>query len=224
MGTDDLFRKRKARKDKEIKRIYGQRDRKKRVLIVCEGEKTEPYYFRELLDDLMLPPQQVKVVPSDGSSPNQVLDCALRLQTEENISGDSYDDVYCVFDRDEHSTFEKALREIKAKSLKGITSTPCFEVWLLMHFEFSDAPFAKSGKKSVGDQVVAKLKAKSGFNQYKKGEKGFYSQLKEKLPAAIKNAKKLRTAQKNAASFPQRDANPWTNVDELVEALQDLSK
>ncbi|WP_199720954.1 RloB family protein [Neisseria chenwenguii] len=45
MGSDDLFKKkRKARNTKELKR---QKDRKsyKRILIVCEGEKTEPNYF-----------------------------------------------------------------------------------------------------------------------------------------------------------------------------------
>ena len=45
MGSDDLFKKRKARKLRDISRKKRTRDLYKRVLIVCEGQKTEPLYF-----------------------------------------------------------------------------------------------------------------------------------------------------------------------------------
>ncbi|OGS81215.1 MAG: hypothetical protein A2061_01070 [Gallionellales bacterium GWA2_59_43] len=144
------------------------------------------------------------------------------VQKEEVASGDGYDCIYCIFDRDKHTTFASALQQIKGisasgESLKAITSTPCFEFWLLLHFGFSDAPFHAAGKKSIGDQAVSKLKTKPGFSKYAKGTKGTYSLLKPKLPDAIKNAKKLR--QVIGGHESQHDANPWTNVDELVESL-----
>lgn len=44
MGTDDLFKKR--RHAELLKRKEGQRGKKRdRVLIVTEGERTEPLYF-----------------------------------------------------------------------------------------------------------------------------------------------------------------------------------
>ena len=222
MGSDDLFRKRKARKAEELARKFEQRASGKRFLIVCEGTKTEPQYFRELLGELRVPPQRVKIAPNDGNSPDRVVAHALSLQQEEVASGDGYDCIYCVFDRDKHTAFTPALQQVKNRlasdmPLKAITSTPCFEFWLLLHFDFSDAPFHAAGKKSIGDQAISKLKTKPGFANYAKGTKGTYSLLKPKLPEAIKNAKKLRQVLGGQES--QHDANPWTNVDELVEAL-----
>jgi len=41
MGSDDLFRKRKAALERKVR----EREQR-RILIVCEGEKTEPNYFK----------------------------------------------------------------------------------------------------------------------------------------------------------------------------------
>lgn len=43
MGTDDIFKKRKRKREYERKRF--QKAIRERILIVCEGEKTEPLYF-----------------------------------------------------------------------------------------------------------------------------------------------------------------------------------
>jgi hypothetical protein len=85
---------------------------------------------------------------------------ALALYEEDALTGDSFDQVYCVFDRDRHTTFDAAVQRTKdlsaaGKPLLAITSTPCFEVWLLLHFCYSDQPFHPIGRKSVGDQVPA---------------------------------------------------------------------
>ncbi|OPY61749.1 MAG: hypothetical protein A4E57_04133 [Syntrophorhabdaceae bacterium PtaU1.Bin034] len=45
MGTDDLYHKRKAKTARDLARKKATRAPYERVLIVCEGRKTEPYYF-----------------------------------------------------------------------------------------------------------------------------------------------------------------------------------
>lgn len=225
MGSDDLFHKRKARKAGELQRIKNDKRQGRRFLLVCEGKKTEPYYFRELLSDLRIPPQRVKIAPHEGSSPDKIVEQAINLQRAEIASGDGFDAIYCVFDRDSHTTFAAALERIKTVSaqgtpLKAITSTPCFEFWLLLHFAYSDAPFHAAGRKSVAAQAVSQLKRKPGWAEYDKGQAGTYTKLKAQLPNAIAHAKRLR----NSASQAQGIANPWCNVDELVEALLELSK
>ena len=52
MGSDDLFKKKKARKLRDISRKKRTRDLYKRVLIVCEGQKTEPLYFDSLKKEM----------------------------------------------------------------------------------------------------------------------------------------------------------------------------
>lgn len=223
MGSEDLFHRRKARGSNELQRKKYERARNKRYLIVCEGTKTEPQYFAELLVDLGIRPQVVRIAPNEGASPDRVVDHALLLYDEDATGGDAYDAVYCVFDRDKHTTFDAAVQHTKDWSAKGkpliaITSTPCFEFWLLLHFGYSDKPFHAAGKKSVGDRVLSALKTKPGFGQYGKGQKGIYAKVKDKLDDALNYADQLRKHGVATGSV-----NPATDIDQLVAALQTLS-
>ena len=72
MGSDDLFKKRKARKLKERKISF--RRSFDRVLIVCEGEQTEPLYFEEFKHEYDLSSANVFVTDaSNGSDPSNML-------------------------------------------------------------------------------------------------------------------------------------------------------
>ncbi len=224
MGSDDLFKKRKARKSAALARPKNTRTAYQRYLIVCEGTKTEPYYLQELVRDLNIRHHTVKIEPSDGSSPDRVVAHAVKLYTEDALSGDSFDKVFCVFDRDTHTTFDAAVQSIdrlKAgkhpKPFESITSSPCFEYWLLLHFGFTDQAFLAAGKKSVADQVVSLLKTKPGFANYSKGKDDIYSLLKDHTSKAMTHAKRGR---KNAEKTGQ--ISPLTNVDLLVMALMAL--
>lgn len=224
MGSEDLFHKRKARASEALQRQRHERARNKRYLIVCEGTKTEPNYFAELLEDLSIRPQVVRIAPNDGVSPDKVVAHALDLYDEDAAGGDAYDAVYCVFDRDRHTTFEAAVQRTKDLSADGkpfvaITSTPCFEFWLLLHFGYTDQPFHAAGRKSVGDQVVSALKAKPGFAKYGKGQKGIYSLLKDKVGDAI-----THTAQLRKHTVATGSVNPATDMDQLVLSIQALVK
>ena len=131
--------------------------------------------------------------------------------------------VYCVFDQDKHTTFDSSVQRTKdlysaGKPFVAITSTPCFEVWLLLHFGYSDQPFHPAGKKSVGDQVIATLKTKPGFADYGKGQKGIYGQLIAKLADALTHAERLR---KHKLATGSR--NPATDMDELVKTIRLLA-
>ena len=222
MGSDDLFHKRKARTGVELQRQKRERAQNKRYLIVCEGTKTEPHYFRDLLDDLGIRPQVVRIAPNDGVSPDRVVAHAVALYADDAVAGDAYDTVYCVFDRDKHTTFASAVQRTKDLSADGkpfvaITSTPCFEIWLLLHFGYSDQPFHPAGRKSVGDQVVSALKNNPGFAKYGKGQKGIYAQLRAKLTDALTHAERLRKHGVATGSI-----NPATDVDVLVKAISAL--
>lgn len=225
MGSEDLFHKRKAKTDADLKRRKAFRARKQRYLIICEGSKTEFNYFRDLRTDLGIDPKQVHIPKNNGNTPDRIVDHALELYNEDALSGDAYDKVYCVFDRDTHSTFDESVQRIghlrsgrKAKPFEAITSTPCFEFWLLLHFGYTNAAFHRAGKKSVGDQAVAALKKKPEFAAYNKGTLGIYTQLKPKLPDAIKHAQKLREESRKNCSI-----NPATDVDILVLGIQTLA-
>jgi len=48
VGSEDLFHKRKAKTQQATARRKAKRKPYDHVLIVCEGEKTEPFYFDEM--------------------------------------------------------------------------------------------------------------------------------------------------------------------------------
>jgi RloB-like protein len=226
MGSDDLFKKRKARKKDDLARQSRHRAAYTRFLIVCEGTKTEPYYLQELINDLGIRHHTVKVARNDGTSPDRIVAHAVKLYDEDALGGDSFDKVFCVFDRDTHETFDAAVQRIndlngakEPKLYEAITSTPCFEYWLLLHFGYTNKPFHAAGRKSVGDQVVSELKTKPGFSKYGKGQKQTYSLVKANTAKAITYAERVR---KNAGKTGQ--VNPSSHVDILVKALKALVK
>jgi hypothetical protein len=227
MGSEKLFNKLKV-SDLKSKNKPNTRDFKKRFLIVCEGEKTEPNYLKSLQQALRINETLVKIIHQKNNSPIGIFTHAKEAYEQSKNDGDPYDQVYCVFDRDMHESFEEALNKIKStENFEAITTNPCFEFWLLLHFKYTSAAYKQKDKKSVGDQAKHELKQLPAFTNYKKGQKDIYTLCKENLNIAITNARQLRKEMESSVSQknnPQIDANPWTNFDVLVEAIQNQSK
>src|SRR4051812_17565053 len=98
---------RRERRAEEMRRTRGNRATFDRLLIVCEGKKTEPNYFEDIRQELRLPRAEVRVLHSDaGTEPRQIVDYAEKIFLEDP----SFDVVYAVFDRDEHKTYHDALK------------------------------------------------------------------------------------------------------------------
>jgi RloB-like protein len=60
--------------------------------------------------------------------------CATRTRKRRSAR-DRYDAVWCVFDVDTHDTLDAAIAEASRQSFQVAVSNPCFELWLLWHFE-----------------------------------------------------------------------------------------
>ena len=119
----------RRRPEKRFARRGPTREPYDRVLIVCEGERTEPLYLGELADHYRLSTANFKVV-GRGADPKTVVREAKEQLRNENSLGENFDRVYCVFDRDEHARFLEACNEARASGLMLARSWPCFEFWL----------------------------------------------------------------------------------------------
>lgn len=49
--------------------------------------------------------------------------------------GRAHDEVWCVFDVDEHPNLDEAVAIAHAHGINVAISNPCFELWFLLHFE-----------------------------------------------------------------------------------------
>ncbi|MFO9208400.1 RloB family protein, partial [Legionella pneumophila serogroup 1] len=151
-GADKIFQKRKHRGPNSFKRSKNVREAYDVVLIICEGEKTEPHYIKELLSELKLSSANIKVVGL-GTDPLTLVEYAVE---EYNRTRD-YDRIYCIFDKDKHTTYEQAKEKItllqkrvkKSIPIYAITSVPCFEYWILLHYVDTASPYNGVGSKSA---------------------------------------------------------------------------
>ncbi len=210
-------------------RSRKKRYARKRFLIVTEKSKSEISYFTKLREELKLSENEVTIIRSTGSSPRNVVETAEQLISK--ADRDELSVVYCVFDRDTHSTYSKALDKIKTlrrkyqsrcDSVQAIVSIPCFEYWYLLHVKDSRQVFGKSG--SPCSNLIKILTGFSEFTLYDKADcSNFYHNIEKKRPIAVKRAKaSLKDAHSTGESEFQED--PSTRVYLVVEAMQSLAK
>ena len=184
------------------------------MLILCEGSKTEPSYFRSLVDRYRLSTANV-VITGSGSDPRALVKKAKSLRDIERQRGDRYDVVYCVFDHDQHTHFNAASNEAYSAKLKLARSWPCFEFWLLLHFVYSRRPYLPSGNRSAADNCVGELQ--QHLHNYTKGNAGVFEALKNQMENAKSNAGRVLLDVEAIGR-----CNPSTEVHCLVAYLQAL--
>lgn len=219
MGTDNLFHIKKARKAESHQRKKARRDPYERMLIVCEGKKTEPNYFNGLRKTFGLNPMNVVIADKKhGLDPMRLVEYALN----EYKKDPDYNHVYCVFDQDKHQTYDAALQKIsvcrmkRGTTLHAITSIPCFEIWLLLHFAYTTRPFCAACDDSNADLVISALK--NYMPDYEKGAENIFIG-DERLDTAINNAKLLEKFHMTSGT-----KNPSTKIYQLVEYLISLKR
>jgi hypothetical protein len=149
-----------------------------RVLIVCEGSKTEINYFNELIKDLKLSTVNIKILDIKQTTPDSLLGKATELYEISEKEGNLFDRVYCVFDKDKHPKYQETKNRIdqrkKLKDMYYAFSEPCFEFWLLLHFIKTDKPFADF------DELRKDRDFRKYFPNYKKSEI-IFNDLKDKV-------------------------------------------
>lgn len=217
----------KERQKKQLERKQGRRASYDRILIISEGSKTEPNYFREIRTAYRLHTANVEVRPSElGTAPIQVVQYARDLfisgDSHKNIQPRAFEKVFAVFDRDSHESYHQALA--LAESLNGklkndakqlitfqaIASVPSFELWLLLHFEDVLAPLHR-------DEVFRRLR--QYIPNYEKGANNTFANTSQTIAIATERAERL--AERFSA---HTDPEPFTAIVELVQLLTKLRR
>lgn len=204
---------------RELHRARGTRQTAKRCLIVCEGSKTEPNYFNGLRRTLRCSTIQITVAKGlRGTDPLSVVREAKERFLRERE--DPFDAVFCVFDRDSHATYGSALTQIKdlrrsKKPFYAIYSNPCFEFWVLLHFELSFRPFLREGALSPCGVVGRELRRH--FPEYEKGMETLFERLRPLMPTALGHAKRV-----NREAEDKGEDAPYTAIPHLLETLQEF--
>ncbi len=218
MGRGDQPKHRQLKR--EEKRSARKRAPFQRILIVTEDSKSAAYYLREICRAERPQCASVVVQPSTlGTAATQIVESARQILVEGNphrsIPPGAFDQVFAVFDRDTPANYDKALAQVSTLdrkfrndekqpvSFKAIVANPCFELWLLLHFEDVLAPINAS-------EAFHRLQAR--YPAYTKSLQGTYAHTRQSFDIASKRAKAL-------AVTPD---GPHTNFHELVDLLTGL--
>lgn len=140
-------------------------------------------------------------VKTKGADPHTVVRYAAGLR---NQAGDSYDEVWCVVDVDDFDV-AKAVTTARRAGISLAISNPCFEYWLLLHFEACAAPLpcyadvARRLRRHVPEYDKSALR----FADYEQGVEG-----------AVERAQEL-----GHALATEHEHNPATGVWALVKKV-----
>jgi len=120
-------RRAKRRNAPNLDREEPTKPEKPTILIVCEGKNTEPSYFRQF----RLTTATIKT-EGDGYNTISLVNKAIKLASKEK-----YEQVWCVFDKDDFRDidFNKAILKAEAYNFGVAYSNQAFEYWIILHFE-----------------------------------------------------------------------------------------
>lgn len=149
----------------------------KRFMIVCEGMKTERYYFEAFKQDLPRDVVEIDFHPEAGNTQG-VVDIAKAYLNQEELGKPKYDQVWAVFDKDDFPQFDNAVFAC-APYAKGKRRVQCacsneaFELWYLLHFEYRNTGMSRT-------EYSANLSKHLG-KKYKKNDTEMYAVLKDRM-------------------------------------------
>lgn len=203
------------------KRSHDEVDIVCRILIVCEGSKTEPNYFKAFNKK-----KRGRVVfdlefDGGGISTTKVVQKAIELRdmARKNIP---YDRVWAVFDKDSFSEqkFNAAIQMAKDNNIGCAWSNEAFELWYLLHFHnrvtaMPRTEYQKAISEAVNNSPLYKSKTK--YTYAKNDEKTF--DILNKYGNQQHAIKWAQSCEENFTNNSYATHNPCTTVYNLVNQL-----
>jgi hypothetical protein len=184
------------------------------VLVICEDKKSGKNYLDDAAVHFRIK-VKVEISHCGKTDPKSIVEEGIKQSRK-------YDFIYCVVDRDTHANFDEAVRVAdRSKNVLLIPSYPCFEYWLLLHFEESRKPFTAKGKKSAGDLVADALRGYAEMQQYEKGSDWsvFNALVESRFEKARERSARIYADAKNCDEM-----NPSTELHVLMDFFEKLSK
>jgi hypothetical protein len=185
-------------------------------LILCEGKVTEPSYFHAFKHEHRSQLVRIEVVPDCGV-PKSLVEHAVErkaeAQREAKRHGDPYlkwDEIWCVFDVDAHPRLEEAKNQARDNKLEVAISNPCFELWLLLHFQ---------DQRAHRDRAQIQLACRNHLPEYVKEIP--YAKVQPLYAQAVERAKELDKWQEEQS---RPGGNPSTAVHKLTERIVEFGK
>ena len=222
MGSDDLFKKRRAERKKR-KHEY-KNPKANSYLIVTEGERTEPLYFKglaNLIQEKVGGAVDIVEVPvidihGQGCATGKLIEITDQIVKKSKII---YQNIWVVFDKDDFEDFDQAINSGVDQGYNIAWSNQSFEYWLYLHFYYSDSALHRDNWTNKLNDIFKQFEL--GDGTYKKNYENIYDLVNryDGVNTAIKNAKR-RMSDFEKSGKKASEYDPGTKVHILVENLK----
>lgn len=218
MARDNFLEKKRG---KRPDRKGGKKEPKPNsFLIVSEGTKTEPFYFRGLSDYVnqkygdSIQSKPVIDPEGVGRSTVRLIREAQKLEKRGNIL---YSQVWVVFDKDDFTDFDEAIALAHELGYHTAWNNRSFEYWIFLHFNYSDAALDQGG----WAEKISKVFKDEDIdpNGYQKNNPRVFEIATQRgsLKKAIKNAERIEREHPEG-TLPSK-CDPCTKVHHLIQEL-----
>jgi hypothetical protein len=137
---------------------------RRQILLFVEGERTEEEY---LVDWHRRYRTHVRVtVAEEHGVPVTLVNLAVKAKAEaardeRRGRGAAWDEIWCVFDEDEHPNVPQAIAKAEANGIRVAVSSPCIELWFILHFEAQTAYIGRAAAQSRARHLLGCAKGLS---------------------------------------------------------------
>lgn len=195
------------------RRSQAQKQVQRRIVrVLTEGAVTEPSYLYEWVRRNRRH-VCIKLDDNDkGMTPDQLVRHAkdhLHRQPRKRADRD-FDEIWCVFDTDDHEKLREAVNEAKQSDINVAVSNPCFELWLVLHTREQTA--------FIHRRDVQRLSEQLGLSDGKKIPTAAWDTLVPAFETAKDRARALAKRHRDGGSSPTE--NPSSDVWRLVDRLR----
>lgn len=189
----------RSRRENSTSRRGPYRQSSTRILVVCGGLRTEREYLDSLRRWRHNPAVKIRVL-GKGCAPRDLVRHAGNCREQRH---EDFDEVWCVFDVDEYPHVSDAVSLARRENILVAVSNPCFELWLLLHFESCAAHLPRYAS------VLSRLeKHVGGYNKAVE-----FVRYQDRVDDAIERARGLDPSGEAYGS------NPSTGMWRLVERI-----
>lgn len=112
------------------------------MLVVAEGSKTEPQFLALVQPRCQAALVELVVIDETATDPRSLVTraCSVKKHAERERRRTKdpnaiLEEVWCLFDVDQHPFLKEARQQAQANGVNLAVSNPCFEIWLLLHFQ-----------------------------------------------------------------------------------------
>jgi hypothetical protein len=195
--------------------------------IYCEGENTEPEYFKSFPVNTETKVDAIGLARSKTALVEKVIDLLQNdeMLTDDQVNYDSDRQLWVVFDYDtrgdanEAQDFNNAIYIAEQNGVKVAYSNDSFELWFVLHYKYHQAALTRHEYyEMLSDKLKCNYEKEGKSKDFSKALYGIFLPDQQK---AIDNAVRL-FEEKQGESYC--DQNPCTTVFKLVEELNKCLK